>query len=191
MTWSNDRRPPAGLLIILLAALLFLLCLYACKCPPQIASSDTVRNSNIQIIPHDTTVYLNDSARLRALLYCDSIGQVKIRQIQDYYAGQWIKPKVVIRDNYLNVDCKIDSAAIVVRWNERHETTSNIIHTVTVPPAVNYVTGFQWFQIWLARILLAAGAIVGIYYILKSTTWWTALILWLGKLIANLFKKKV
>ena len=173
---------------LVMLMLVAILASFSCKSPPVVARADTVRINTVTVVPHDTTVYLTDSAGLSALLYCDSIGKVRIRQIQEYYAGQWIKPKIVIRDNYLTAICKIDSAAVVTRWNETN-TTSTIGATTVQVKEVNFVTGFQWFNIWGFRILIIAGVLVGLFYTVKSSTWCAVLINTGSKLVMRLFKK--
>lgn len=185
MTKSNQQ--PQDIFIILLAAILLFLCMQACK-PVQVASSDTVVKYITKIEKHDSAVYLTDSAGFLSLLECDSLGMVRIKQIEQFYAGQFIQPKVIIKDNYLKVDCKIDSAKIAWGWNETHTVETKVINTVTVQ-RVNYVNGMQWFWIWWGRFLTIAGALVAIYFILKNTTWWVTLISWLTGLITKLFKK--
>jgi hypothetical protein len=155
--------------IILLSACLFALCLAGCKTQAPIARTDTVTKTVIQELVKDTTIYLTDSAGFRALLECDSLGQVRVKQIQDYYAGQFIKPKVVIKDNYVTLDCKIDSAGVYVYWKERHESKEQTITTVNVVKE-NYVTGFQWAQIWAGRVFVLLLLLYVAYRVLKRYT---------------------
>jgi len=141
--------------LVILAACILFLCAVGCKVQAPIARTDTVTKTVITEVLRDTTVYIVDSAGFRAALECDSLGQVRIRQIQDYYAGQFVKPKVIIKDNYVQVDCKIDSGAVYVAWKQRTETTEQKVTTVKVPPPVNYVTGWQYAQIYMGRLLMA------------------------------------
>lgn len=141
--------------LVILAACVLFLCAVGCKVQAPIARADTVTKTVIQEVIKDTTVYITDSAGFRAALECDSLGQVRIRQIEQYYAGQFVKPKVIVKDNWLKVDCKIDSGAVYVAWKQRTETTEQKVTTVKVPPPVNYVTGWQWAQIWAGRLLIA------------------------------------
>jgi len=120
---------------------------------PTVARADTVIRTVIEEKVRDTTIYLNDSSGITALLECDSLGRVRIKQITDYYAGQFVKPKIVIKDNYLQADCTIDSAKVYVSWKEKHVTsTTSTSQTVIVKE--NYLTGWQWFQLWTGKILI-------------------------------------
>jgi hypothetical protein len=154
---------------VFLTCILFL-CAVGCKVQAPIASTDTVTKTVIQEVLRDTTIYIVDSAGFRAALECDSMGQVRIRQIQDYYAGQFVKPKVIVKDNWLRVDCRIDSGAVYVAWKQRTETTEQSVTTVKVPPPVNYVTGWQWAQIWAGRLLIALVVIYVGFKVLKRYT---------------------
>ena len=183
------KKQPTDLVIIALGAILLFLCLYACKPIPVISRSDTVTKTIVKEVLRDTTIYISDSAGFRALLECDSLGAIRVKQIEQYYAGQFVKPKIIIKDNFVNVTCKIDSAKVAISWNERHTVHSEVINTVVVEK-INYVTGFQWFQIWTCRVLLAAGALVGLYFALAKSTWWATLISWATGLVTKLWKKK-
>lgn len=98
---------------------------------------------------HDTTIYINDSAGITAVLECDTAGIVRIKAIKDHYSGQLIKPTVIIRDNILQAKCVIDSGAVASRWLERNFTSVRV-----VVQRENYLTSFQSFLIWLGPILL-------------------------------------
>ena len=149
--------------------LLFILVVSSCKTIVPTASVTTITKDSIVYIPKDTTVYLTDSAGFRALLECDSLGEIRIKQIKDYYAGQFVKPKIIIKDNYVSVDCKVDSAKIYVAWKEKHEiiTTSSV--TVKVDRQ-NYLTGWQWFQVWCGRVAMVVIGVVLIIFIIKTYT---------------------
>jgi len=98
---------------------------------------------------HDTTIYINDSAGITAVLDCDTAGIVRIKAIKDHYTGQFIKPQIMIRDNILKTKCVIDSGAVASRWLER-----NISFVRVIVQRENYLTSFQSFLIWLGPILL-------------------------------------
>ena len=166
-----------------------ILIITSCKVVAPIASTDTTKTSRIEYINRDSIIYLSDSSGLRALLECDSLGQVRIKQIQNFYQGQFVKPAVKVEHNILRVDCKVDSAKIYLTWKERNEATTTNIHTLVVPPQTNILTGWQWFQIWLCRILLIIGVLVGLFYVVKNSTWWMLLLNWGTKLTLRLFNK--
>jgi hypothetical protein len=150
--WSQvDFEQVRNLAIIALLAAILFLC--SCKTQAPLARTDTVRQVVIKEVLHDTTVYLTDSAGFRALLECDSLGKIRVKQIQDFYSGQFVRPKIVVKDNYVNVGCVIDSGAVYIAWKERNVSES-LKTSQTIVQKVNYITGFQWAQIWAGRLLI-------------------------------------
>ncbi len=145
------RNFPQDWVIILLAACLFFLC--SCRTQIPIARADTVTKVLIKERVHDTTIYVTDSAGFKALLECDSLGMVRVKQIQNFYAGQFVRPKVVVKDNYIKLDCKVDSAKIYASWKER-DTVKVTSTSQTIVVKENYITGFQWAQIWAGRVFI-------------------------------------
>ena len=154
-------------LFLWLAALILIAA--SCKTQAPIARNDTITKTVIQEVLKDTTVYVYDSAGFKALLECDSLGQVRVKQIQDFYAGQFIKPTVIVKDNYVTLDCKVDSAAIYVTWKERNETTEQAVTIVKVD-RVNYLTSWQHAQVWAGRLLFALVLIYAGFKLLRRYT---------------------
>ena len=114
--------------LIFIACVLFLSgCTTLKKCnkkfPPVI--KDSISTQYVETV-RDTVVYLKDEASLQALLECDSLGNVRIRQIQNFIAGQYIKPSIVIKDNYITAKCTIDSGAVYIHWKNIHIKESKI-----------------------------------------------------------------
>jgi hypothetical protein len=95
-------------------------------------TSDAVRDSivivkdsirvEIREVVRDTTILLPaDSSMVRALLECDSLGQVRIKEISELRAGLKSTPKIKIIDNYIELECKVDSQQIYLYWQDRYE----------------------------------------------------------------------
>lgn len=152
-----------------LVILVLIVLSFSCKTIAPTASITTSTKDSIIYIPKDTTIYLTDSAGFRALLECDSVGKIRVKQIQDYYAGQFVKPKIIIKDNYVQLDCKVDSAKVYVAWKEKHEISISSTNTVKVDRQ-NYLTGWQWFQVWCGRIGISILLIVVIIFVIKAYT---------------------
>lgn len=110
----------------------------------------------------DTTVYLTDSASLRALIRCDSTGRAYLAEIQSLKLGKNVKPKVRIEHSVLIVECDVDSAAVYTYWRERYEKSqSDTMQVKTEIVHVNYITPWQKSQMWAGRVcLLLLGFIV-------------------------------
>jgi hypothetical protein len=124
----------------------------------------------------DTVIYIpGDSSLIEALLECDSLRNVQLKSIVTIEPGKTIKPTVSLKNNVASFQCKVDSAAIAVLYIERflsrdssaYNYHSNNVLTV-IEKRVNYVTGWQWFQIWFGRIVLIILLIYGGYKFLSS-----------------------
>lgn len=149
-TESRGNYDSLVFIIIFVILLMFMLAGAGCKTVAPVASSDTVRIVTVKEVVKDTTVYVDDYGGWSAWTECDSLGQVTLRQLE-IEKGKWIEPKVLVRNNYIKSECVIDSGAVYVSWKERHTTDQQRIETVKVE-RVNYLTGWQWFQVWAARI---------------------------------------
>lgn len=136
---------------------------------PQSQETSTHSETVIREIVRDSLIPIPpDSSWLKALLECDSAGNVLLRQITELQAGQRVKPSITLTGNILKVDCKVDSAAVYFSWKERHitkATDSLVFKTTTVP--VNFVTDWQSFQIYLGRIFMAVMAGAALFLIFK------------------------
>lgn len=125
-----------------------LLLLAGCRttAPPQIVEVKTEKTTRIV----DTLVkVVPDSSLLQALLECDSLGRVQMRQISDMQL-KGIGLDVKVKDNNLSVKAKGSDKARV-----RTITDSVYIEKpvkVPYPVEVNNISSWQWFQIWCGRI---------------------------------------
>lgn len=126
----------------------------------------------------DSVVYaLPDESLLEMLVRCDSLNQAHVSEIISLKNGRrLVAPSVRIDSNRITINCKVDSLAVYYRISERFsrvdtsykhvaETTKTSLKAV-VPDCTP--TGWQWFQIWLGRILLILVLGRIIYKFLKS-----------------------
>jgi hypothetical protein len=113
------------IVIILLPFLQSCVTLKRCneRYPPII--KDSVSTQYVETV-HDSVIYLKDEASLQALLECDSLGNVRMRQIQSFVAGQFVKPSIIIKDNYITAKCTIDSAGVYIHWKDTHIKESKV-----------------------------------------------------------------
>ena len=112
-------------ILILFTALTSCTTLKRCnkRYPPVI--KDSITTKYVETVK-DTTIFISDKATLQALLECDSLGNVRIRQITDLIAGQFVKPSVIIKDRILTAKCTVDSARVYVAWKETHVKESSV-----------------------------------------------------------------
>lgn len=144
----------AAILILVLAALSG--CVTRQRCDrkfPAATLKDSVYTKD-SIVEKIVPVYVTDSSGLRALLECDSLGNVRVKEIEDYYAGRLIeKPKIEIRDKYIYVKCEIDSGAVMVKLLEKYIKQVRVV--VIQKPPVMKMNGVQTFLAWTGGVSLA------------------------------------
>lgn len=110
----------------------------------------------------DTVVRLkSDSAMIRALLECDSLGQVRMRELLEYQAGDRLKPpQLQLDNNVLTATAEIDSLSIYMQLRDRYEKhVSKKDKTETVIVEVNRLTWWQTLWVTTGKILAAALAL--------------------------------
>jgi hypothetical protein len=141
--------------------------LYPCQ-GSVIERTDSVTIIVEKIIPRDTTIYVSDSNLVRAYLSCDSLGNVYLNQIKTLKAGSYISTSIALANNQMDITSKIDSAAVVIAWTERHVTqTTSVDRSREETIIVKEPTGWQWFQIWTGRILTIILLLTIIYFAIK------------------------
>lgn len=133
-------------------------CLAACapcrRLPqPTLATTDTV---TITERLRDTVVVVQkDEALLRALVACDSLGEVRLREVIELRSGERMRPpELTIEDNILNIKATADSMAIYLTLRDRLEERSLRREEVRIVE-VNRLNGWQRF--WMRFGQAAAG----------------------------------
>lgn len=106
----------------------------------------------IQVNNRLVPVYIPpDSATIKALFECDSLNNVRLKELTELKSSS-ATTDFTFQNNTLRykADFKRDSVRVQVRDSiiEREVPVE-----VPVPYEVNILTGWQWFQIWLGRIL--------------------------------------
>lgn len=105
----------------------------------------------------DTTVIIRaDSSWLRALLECDSSGQVILKELLDYQVGKYTGiPAIEIEENMLTAKMKIDSFGIFLTLRDRYENvmTNRVVHLTEIRE-INRLRGWQKSLIGLGIIFL-------------------------------------
>lgn len=149
----------------LIAALILMLA--GCKVIKPIAPVSSSSSMEIEYI-HDSIAFaLPDSASIKALAACDSLGNVYIKQIVSLTTGRNTRPDFHVKDNYIMLRCKVDSAAVFVKMSSRYKSTSD---TLRMPVAVEVLAykdkPLSWFQktIQFAGYLFFAELLIAILY---------------------------
>jgi len=159
--------------ILLSAILISALSCKSIKIPDRVETDITI----VETL-RDTTVYLTDSASIRALVECDSLGQVKIKEIQSLKSGKHLKPpdikiiRVSPKQSVIEATCQVDSLAIFLILKDREKTSVTTITKtiITKKPWSNW----QKIQLWFGRIsflalLIYLGFVTGLFKMILKT----------------------
>ena len=114
-----------------------------------------------------------DSALVRAYIKCDSTGRAylaTINQLQGERVNQSINQNSQGKDLEIEIKAK-DKAKEKIKETFNYDSLYKykeipVPYKVEVP--VNYVSGWQWFQIWMGRILLFLFIAVNAYRKFKN-----------------------
>lgn len=136
---------------------------------PTVTLHDST-STNVKVVKEIKEVQLPpDSAWLKALLMCDSIGNVYLTQIESLQ-GERVIQNLNLDNNTLNV-----KATDTGRKTEKLEKTDSVATVyrekpvnVPYPVYTNKLTQWQIFQMWLGRIAAVALLVFFIYKWLKG-----------------------
>lgn len=96
-----------------------------------------------------------DSSFYKAFLECQN-NKVVVKNFESNSGKNIQKPKVEIKNNYLQVKCKVDSAKIALKWWETNTTIQD--PKIIYVPKVEYIEKpFKWYHkalMWLGGIFL-------------------------------------
>ena len=147
--------------------ILLLLCLFtSCRSvQPCVVGTNTHDSVYVYVENTDTIVVVEpDSASMMALLECDSMGNMLLRELEQEQ-GRNIALSATLKGNVLTVDCKQDSLQqLVNRLREvvREYETNDTKEVVTV----EVVTKYYRFTSWAFWIVVAI--------LLIRIAWWLA-----------------
>lgn len=179
--WKNLR----GLSAVYVAVLTVTIALFMTSCKGQEGMSSTQKSQTTLIVretSRDTLVKVEaDASLVKALLECDSAGNVLLKRILEYEAGKHVAPpKLDIRDNVLAATAEVDSFGIFMTlWDRYMERTDYLESNHKEITYVNRLTGWQKFRVRLGDCVLV---IVPIYIVFKcrKSTW-----SWIRKLLVK------
>lgn len=121
---------------------------------PSVAVKDSVFRYD-SIIEKLVPQYITDSTAIMALLECDSLGMIRVKSVEDYYAGRLVQvPEILIRDNYITAKCRIDSGAVMMKLLEKYVNQVRVVVQQKPPITTNILKGYQVFLIWTGGIML-------------------------------------
>ena len=113
---------------------------------PPIVSNDSTSNTEISYVRHDSIITIPpDSSWLKMYLECDKNGQVIMKQLDGYKVGKTVElPKVIIKNNILQAECKVDTTKIGIYWFNKYVKTNIKVKQVAVKE-IYKTTKFQSF----------------------------------------------
>ncbi len=132
---------------------------------PAIEGNDT--HTEIVEIFRDSIVKIPaDSSIIKALLKCDSLGNVYVATIDMYSPGKNIKPEIVVKNNWLTAICKVDSMKVYITYRDRYERKTE--EKLKIAYKEKELSKWQIYLIETAKILLSILALVVIFYVFKN-----------------------
>jgi len=113
-----------------------------------------------------------DSSAIRAKLTVDSAGNIHIVYIDSVSNGNHVSaPQIIIRDNYLTANCKVDSFAVYAAVKEKYHSSdrdslSKVTNVVRVPVEIKVPEPYIPF---VAKVFMFIGIIFVVVKITKKT----------------------
>lgn len=123
-----------------------------------ITKTEMIRDTVVRIAP--------DSAIVKALLECDSVGHIRMTRLLEYEAGERVKPpRIDITDNVLTASAHVDSMGIYMKLHDRLEQERTTITDSKQSETIIEVNRLTWWQtFWMrlghilsATVILATG----------------------------------
>lgn len=108
-----------------------------------------VKSEKVSRVTDTLVKVVPDSSMLKALLECDSLGRVRMRQISELQL-KGIGLDVKVEGNNLTVKAKGKDTE--KRRVEKSDAYVEKPVPVPYPVETNKITSWQWFQIWCGRI---------------------------------------
>ena len=171
LIWAKDSlvtdifKPRNSLPILLVSLLLAGGCCTQKRCAQkypvaQSASDSSAVTATESVQEKDSITYLPaDSSWLKALVECDTYGNVLFKELQGYKNGKNVEvPMVTVSGNVLTVKCKIDSMAVYNHYVKSvKKETQYRDRKVTETKYTNILSKWQKTQVlffWIESALL-------------------------------------
>jgi len=124
----------------------------------------TETKTEIVEVVRDTTIYIPpDQATVKALLECDSAGQILIRQIETLQGKLNAKANIRIEANTIIADCICDSINIYLQLKDRYQTTTVSTTETKVLWTEKELKWWQKMLMWtggISLVVMVAGALL-------------------------------
>lgn len=138
--------------------IILLLFLAGCRTSKPVIYEHVVTKDSVVYVVRDTTIIAPaDSSHIKALLECDSLGNVLIKQIENMQGRLNARQNLTIQDNVLEADCICDSMSIYATLRDRHQTT-----TTAKTVYVEIEKELKWWQ----KAMIGAGWVFSLAFII-------------------------
>ncbi len=161
---KDDIIQIVGIVIVVAIAI----CLFGCKTPQPIVQTE-VKEVIVEREVRDTIVTIApDSASIKALLECDSAGNVLIKELEEVQ-GKNVSLALQLKNSKkgkpatLSIDCKQDSLEKVIALKDetiKELTNNKQVETIEVKYIPEVVKWFAWI-----------GAAAILYVVLRIALW--------------------
>lgn len=149
---SNNPGPRWGKFLIYVAiatAMAMLLLLNSCKTQQQLPvalNNKDSSHSEILISYRDTTIFIpaDTTAWVHALAECDSLGNVKLTNLQKQF-GRRSEATVSVKDNVIVARCIIDSMSIYLKMKETYKSEASVTER-EIPIYIDVPAKLTWWQ---------------------------------------------
>lgn len=146
-----------------------------CKTPEPIIIRDVHYEKVVETL-RDTFIDIKpDTASIKALLKCDSLGNVYLEHISEIKMGNKVKPEIQIIENIITLDCIVDSIAVYFAWKERFTEKTDTTLIQEPEKKQGFLKSIQKFTkqlFWLVVIVLIVGLIIRFANPLKGVLKW-------------------
>jgi len=150
-------------ILTILIALIIVGCVSQKQCmrkfPPAESVKDSIVHDTVEKIK-DSLIYIEaDRAYLKAWIECDENGKLMMKRIEEYEAGKRTTPKVRVKDNYVELECDVDTAKIISLNREkiiRGMQFREKLKVVEIPK----MNGYQTFAYWAFHFLAGIAILV-------------------------------
>jgi len=141
--------------------------LSACSPIRYITKNTETKTQTVEVI-RDTTIYIPpDHATVKALLECDSTGQILIKQIETLQGKLNARANIRIMGNTIVADCLCDSMRIYMQLKDRYQTTTTNISETKLQWMEKELKWWQRCLMWMGGISILAIIISVIFMIIK------------------------
>lgn len=165
-------------LIVVLSAIILAA---GCKTPEPVIIRDVHYEKIIETV-RDTFIDIKrDTATIKALMKCDSLGNVYIEQISELKLGNKVKPEIQIIDNIITLDCIVDSISIYLMWKERYIEKAD--STTVVPQPVKQQGFFHSIGKFINQLMWLVVIVVIVGLIIKFANPFKRVLKWLKNLL--------